>query len=138
VQWNREAELDGDGNVVGFKDTMKVTPSHLLNREQAAQIRSVTTKSGALKFEVHDKLSALVQLAKILGVTPEPLSQTVNNTQVNVSTVNVPGGESALEAARRLAFALRKLQEQAPLLDAATGHAQGEEAIRPNGLPRPF
>jgi hypothetical protein len=30
VQWDREPELDADGNVIGFKDTMKVTPSHLL------------------------------------------------------------------------------------------------------------
>ena len=44
VQWNREPELDSDGNVIGFKDTMKVTPSHLLIREQTAQIKSVTTK----------------------------------------------------------------------------------------------
>jgi hypothetical protein len=72
VQWNREPALDADGNVIGFKDTMKVTPSHLLTREQTAQIRSVTTKSGALKFETYDKLAALGQLAKILGVAPEP------------------------------------------------------------------
>ena len=68
VQWDREPELDQDGNVIGFKDTMKVTPSRLLTREQAAQVKSVTTKSGALKFEVHDKLAALAQLAKVLGV----------------------------------------------------------------------
>ena len=72
VQWDREPELDQDGNVIGFKDTMKVTPSRLLTREQAAQVKSVTTKSGALKFEVHDKLAALAQLAKVLGVAPEP------------------------------------------------------------------
>ena len=102
VQWDREAELDQDGNVIGFKDTMRVTPSHLLTREQAAQVRSVTTKSGALKFEVHDKLAALVQLAKILRVAPEPQSQTVNNTQVNV----IGSGGNALEDLKRLAFAI--------------------------------
>jgi hypothetical protein len=46
---------------------MRVTPSHLLAREQAAQVRSVTTKSGGLKFDFHDKLPALVPLAKILA-----------------------------------------------------------------------
>ena len=107
VQWDREPELDQDGNVIGFKDTMKVTPSRLLTREQAAQVKSVTTKSGALKFEVHDKLAALAQLAKVLGVAPEPQSQTVTNTQVNVGQVNV-GSDNALEDLKRLAFAIEK------------------------------
>jgi hypothetical protein len=125
VQWDREPELDGDGNVIGFKDTMTVTPSHLLTREQAAQVKSVTTKSGRLKFEVHDKLAALAQLAKILGVAPEPQPQTVNNALVNVQQVNFGGGENALESLRRLAFALTKLQQQAPLIEAAASHAKG-------------
>jgi hypothetical protein len=44
VQCDHELELDSDGNLIGSKDTMKVTPSHLLIREQTAQIKSVTTK----------------------------------------------------------------------------------------------
>ena len=119
VQWDREPELDQNGNVIGFKDAMKVTPSHLLSKEQATQVRSVTTKSGALKFEVHDKLAALAQLAKILGVAPEPQSQTVNNATVNVQQVNIGGADNALEAARRLAFALAKA-ERAMALAGAT------------------
>jgi hypothetical protein len=103
---------------------MEVTPSHLLTKEQAAMVKSVTTKSGALKFEVHDKLAALGQLAKILEMTIDPMPGVTNNTQVNVSQVNV-GSDNALEAARRLAFALRKLQDQAPLLEAAASHTQG-------------
>jgi hypothetical protein len=96
VQWNREPALDSDGNVIGFKEAMTVTPSRLLTREQTAQIKSVTTKSGRLKFETYDKLRALAQLAKILGVAPEPHSSRVNNTQVNVAQVNV-GSDNALE-----------------------------------------
>ena len=129
VQWDREAELDKDGNVIGFKDTMRVTPSHLLTREQAAQVRSVTTKSGALKFEVHDKLAALVQLAKILRVAPEPQSQTVNNTQVNV----IGSGGNALEDLKRLAFAIEKVHraQEAGLLEAKPSHAPNAGAGRP-------
>ena len=89
VQWGREPEFDRDGNVIGFKDTMRVTPSHLLTKEQAAQVKSVTTKSGSLKFEVHDKMAALVRLARILGMTIQPAAQTMTNTQVNVGQVNV-------------------------------------------------
>ncbi len=116
VQWDREAELDQDGNVIGFKDAMRVTPSHLLTREQSAQVRSVTTKSGALKFELHDKLPALAQLAKILGVAPEPQPQSVTNTQVNVI-----GSGNALEDLKRLAFAIEKAAraKEAELLEAS-------------------
>jgi hypothetical protein len=64
VQWNREPALDSDGDVIGFKDNMTVTPSHLLTREHTARIRSVTTKSGALKFDTYDKLGALTRLKR--------------------------------------------------------------------------
>jgi hypothetical protein len=112
VQWNREPELDGDGNMIGFKDTMDVTPSHLLTREQTAQIKSVTTKSGALKFETYDKLAALGQLAKILGVAPEPQPRTVSSATVNVQQVNIGGPDSALESLRRLAFAIERIGQE--------------------------
>jgi hypothetical protein len=105
VQWDREPELDGDGNVIGFKDSMEVTPSRLLTREQTAQIKSATTKGGALKFETYDKLAALTQLAKILGVAPEPPPQSVSSATVNLQQVNIGGPDSALESLRRLAFA---------------------------------
>ena len=107
VQWDLEPELDQDGNVVGFKDVMRITPSRLLTKEQAAQVKSVTTKSGSLKFEFHDKMAALVQLARILGVAPEPQSQTVNSATVNVGQVNI-GADNSLEGLKRLAFAIEK------------------------------
>jgi hypothetical protein len=31
VQWNREPELDSDGNAIGFNDTMTVTPSQSID-----------------------------------------------------------------------------------------------------------
>ena len=71
-------------------------------------VKSVTTKSGALKFEVHDKLPALGQLAKVTGLTQDA------TTQVTVNQLNVSQGpETALELARKLAFALASAQRAA-------------------------
>src|ERR1700722_2195068 len=49
VQWDRKAVLAEDGTVVGFRDELIPTPSHLLTVGQAAAVKSITTKSGALK-----------------------------------------------------------------------------------------
>jgi hypothetical protein len=126
VQWDRRPKLDADGNVTGFEDFMVPTPSHLLRADQAAQVRSVTTKSGALKFEAHDKIQALEKLAKILGLYQDAVPSAVTNN-VQVNQVNL-GSDNALEAARRLAFALAKLShmpDAAPLIEG-----QGVEAER--------
>ncbi len=112
VQWDRKPQLDDQGNVVGFIDEMNVTPSHLLTKDAAAQIRSITTKSGMLKVEVHDKLTALRDLAKVLGLLQDAAPPPPSNVTVN--QVNI--GDNALEAARRLAFALEKAAQAAPLL----------------------
>jgi len=126
VQWDRRPVIDADGNVTRFEDVIVPTPSRLLNADQAAQVRSVTTKGGGLRFEAHDKLQALDKLAKILGLFQEspPIStQTVNNVQVN--QVNL-GSDNALEAARRLAFALAKAQQlQSPSPHTVKGQAAG-------------
>jgi hypothetical protein len=114
----------------------RLTPSHVLTREQSAQIRSVTTKSGALKFEFHDKLAALAQLAKVLGVAPEPQSQTVNNTQVNVGQVNV-GQHKTLEGLRQLAFAIelaaRRREADTRLIDGKVSEEPQESASPQTG-----
>jgi hypothetical protein len=123
VQWDREPELDRAGNVIGFKDTMKVTPSRLLTREQAAQVKSVTTKSGGLKFEVNDRLAALAQLAKVLALTPDRMPPG-SNTQVNVGQVNVAAPDNALEMMRRLAFAIAKANQANLLKDGARAEAE--------------
>jgi hypothetical protein len=118
VQWDREPELGGDGNLEGFKDVMKVTPSHLLTKGQASQVKSITAKSGGLKFEVHDKMAALAQLAHILGMTTEHTTQTVTSTQQRVVAAsdffNKIGREYALRE-RRLAdrFATRGMRGRA-------------------------
>ena len=129
IQWDADPVFDDDGNVTGERPVMKITPSRLLTREQATQVRAVTTKSGGLRFEVHDKLGALAQLARILGlVKPEaaPASSTTFNTQVNVG-----GGaqETMLDAARRLAFAIEKAARAQPkptMIDVTPAQSPGE------------
>ena len=116
VQWDREPILDEQGNVQGFRDVMTATPSRKLSRSQAAAVRSVTTKSGALKIDVHDKLAALDKLARALGLFTDsaPVSQSITVNQVNVGEVQ------ALEAARRVAFLLSQASpasEAAPLIE---------------------
>ena len=71
VSWDRKAKLSPEGDVIEIADEIITQPSHKLSRGAAASIKSVTTKSGALKLETHDKLVALRELAKVLGVGSE-------------------------------------------------------------------
>ena len=125
VQWDKRAVLDDDGQVVGFEDIMVVKPSRLMTPDQAASVRSVTTKAGQLKFETHDKFGALEKLAKVLGLyfepTAPPISQSVTLNQMNFN------GDNALEAARRLAFALAKAAQMDQSGQILVSHAVGEE-----------
>jgi hypothetical protein len=125
VQWDRDPLIDEDGTLVGWRDRMEVTPSRLLTREQAAMVRSVTTKSGGIKFEVIDRLTALEKLAKVLGLPLDVTPQTVTNTQVNVAHMNVSGNETALEAVRRLAFAIQKAARVHPSLEGTATLERG-------------
>jgi hypothetical protein len=118
VQWDVESTFDRRGNVTGERPVMKITPSRLLTRDQAALLKTVTTKNGGLKFEVNDQLAALIQLAKMFGMMADPAAATVTNTQVNVGQVNFNGEMNALEAARRLAFALAKAERSITLAGA--------------------
>jgi hypothetical protein len=72
MQWDRVPQFDREGNVLGWRDQVTATPSHFLTADQAAQVRSITTKKGSVTFEVHDKLAALDKLARVLGVYHEP------------------------------------------------------------------
>ena len=130
IQWNRKPKVDKDGNVTGWTKELVVTPSHLLTREQAAMVKSITTKGDGIKFEVNDQLTALAQLAKILGLTADQAPTSVANTQVNVGQVNVVGGgDNGLESLRRLAFAIEKTcrAQEAGLLEAKPSHAPNAE-----------
>jgi len=109
VQWDRQPRLDDDGDVIGFVDELIPTPSRLLTKDQVAQVKRVTRKAGDITFEAHDKIQALEKLAKILGLYQDAAPASVSNS-VTVNQVNL-GGDNALEAARRLAFALAKAQQ---------------------------
>ncbi len=58
IQWDTEPTFDREGNLNGERPILKVTPARLLTRDQAAQVRSVTTKTGSVKFEMNNKLDA--------------------------------------------------------------------------------
>ena len=90
------------------EDVIVPKPSHKLNASKAAAVKSVTTKSGSLKIELHDKLAALEKLGRMVGLFQEAApAANVTVNQLNVR--NDP--EPALEAARRLAFALAAAQK---------------------------
>jgi hypothetical protein len=112
MQWDRVPEFDSEGNVLGWRDQVTATPSHFLTAAQAAQVRSITTKKGSVTFQVHDKLAALDKLARVLGVYHEPPTPA---PAVMVNQLNI-GGDNALEAVRRLAFAIAKAQNTQSLL----------------------
>jgi hypothetical protein len=101
VSWERKAELDQDGNVVGMVDAVVPTASHKLSRDAAAMVKGISTKAGSVKIEAHDKLRALEALAKIEGMGLEssapPPSVTVNNLTVQAG---------AIDDVRRIAFLL--------------------------------
>jgi hypothetical protein len=42
MQWEVEPTFDKQGNVTGERPVMKVTPSRLLTRDQAALLKTVT------------------------------------------------------------------------------------------------
>ena len=127
VQWDKEAIVNSDGDVTGFKHVMQITPSRLLTPEQAAMVKGVTTKAGELKFDAIDRLQALAHLARVLGMVAPDAPNVVNNTQMNIGQVNMTGEQSALEAARRLAFALERAARAGPLVIEAVSHAPDEE-----------
>jgi Terminase small subunit len=133
VQWQRVPVLDADGNVTGFRDEMTPTPSHNLKASAAAAVKGVSAKSGSLKIEMHDKLAALAQLAKILGLSQDAAPST--NVTVNQLNMN-SGPETAFEAARRLAFALAKAQQSGALVAKDPQIIDGESSEAGNYLDR--
>lgn len=125
IQWTTEPILDDDGNVTGLKPKMTLTPSHLMTPAQAASIKRVFMKAGELNVEWNDQLGALEKLAKIEGMYQDGAPSTVNNT---LNQVNI-GSDNALEAVRRLAFAIQKAQHSQPLtIEHAASHAEPEHS----------
>jgi hypothetical protein len=104
AQWDRKSVIGDDGTMRGFRDELTSTPSHMLTSAQAAAIKRVATKDGALTIDLHDKLAALDKLARALGLFQD-LAPAVSSVTVNQVNVGEP---TALDAVRRLAFALAK------------------------------
>ena len=109
VAWDRKAILGPDGTVEGFRDEITPVPSAHPARGTMTAIRSVTTKSGALKIDMHAKKNAMAGLAKILGMTVDatPVQQSLTVNTINVRDVQ------ALEVARRVAFLLSSVETAA-------------------------
>jgi hypothetical protein len=132
VNWDRKAELDQDGNVVGLSDVVTATPSASLTRDAAAMVKSVTTKSGALKLEQHDKLRALEALMRLEGMGERDAAPpvTVNNSLTIQS-------DSALEHVRRLSFMLAAAEQMPRPAPPLTIEAQAVEvASEPPAAPQ--
>ncbi len=119
VQWDRQPRFDAEGALAGWEEVVEITPSKHLTKAQRAAVKTVqrtVRKDGTtLRIDTNGKLEALGLLAKILGLTqpdaaPGP-STTINATQINVAA---GGGETAMDAARRLAFALERAARALP------------------------
>lgn len=128
AQWDKRPVMSPDGEVIEIVDKLLLTPSAKLSPAAAAAIKGVTTKSGSLKVELHDKRAALETILKATGGFPtddSPSSVTVN--QFNVGAVD------AIEAARRIAFALRRGADALPAPSPAPKTIDGEavEIVEP-------
>lgn len=112
ANWKREPVLNADGEVISEGESLVIRDSRDLTPQAAAAIKSVFTKSGRLRVEMHDAKAALVDIVKLLsGSDAQPSGGNVNVTQINV------GGTDALEAAKRVSFLLAaaRSREPAPL-----------------------
>jgi hypothetical protein len=112
--WDRKAKLSTKCDVVGIFDELTIMPSHKLTHDAAATVKSVFTKSGELRVELHDPQPALEKLCKALGIyadaAPPP-------APTNSLTLNI-GGEAAIEHVRRVAFLLAAAENSASTLAA--------------------
>ena len=99
-----------DGEVIGISDRLIVRESSRLSDDAAAAIKSVFTKGGQVRVEMHDKQAALLALAKHLRLFDDPSSP----PRLTVNQVNV-GAVDALEVARRLAFVIEAARQAAPV-----------------------
>lgn len=100
ADWRREAVTNADGEVIEIAETMALKDASAISAKAAAAIKSVFTKSGKLRVEMHDTRAAAAEIVKLLTGSDAQPSQTTNITQVNVGAV------SATDAAQRIAFLL--------------------------------
>jgi hypothetical protein len=112
AQWGPKPTFSPDGDLIGIEEQVRVTPADQLSEAAAASIKGVFAKAGGVRLELHDKRQALVDILKITGAfkddKPPAASLTVNQININ--------GESAIEAARKVAFLIRSAAALAPQL----------------------
>jgi len=115
VDWRREPVLNSDGEVVEIAETIQVKDARAIPAKSRAAIRSVFTKGGALRVDLHDQRAAAEAIVKLLsGKDAQPASVT-NNTTINA--VNV-GQMPAVEAAQRVAFLIAAAARALPTASA--------------------
>lgn len=128
TEWKRIPILDEEGNPTGrFTTDVVSRPSERIDDDALAAIGKVHMVRGDMKIEGMSKLEALDKLAKIEGMYAADAP--IVTTQTTVNQVNI-GEVNALEAVRRLAFALEKAR-QSQLIDVtpAISHAPKTDAV---------
>lgn len=128
VAWERRPIYSAEGDAVGFADEIEARPSHSLTDDVLGAVKSVTTKSGQLKIELHDKMSALEKLMKFHGIGNEPPAA----APVTVNQLNV-GDVSAVEAARKVAYMLAAIQSRGQLIAPEPEPAMVDVTPKPDG-----
>lgn len=128
VDWDRKPVYDAEGNLVEIAEELTVRPARTLSRDAAANVAIVRKFGKQVQVETHSKVNALDKLAKVLGLYQDAGPAIVNNaTQINIGTAPT-AQDNALEAARRLAFAIAKAQQMQALAGPMTiEHAPGAE-----------
>jgi hypothetical protein len=138
AQWDRRAIVNADGEVTGYEEDVRMTPSSKMSAATAASIKGIIAKFGHARIELHDQRQALVDILKITGAfaddKPPPTNVTVNQLNVGVST--------SIEAARKVAFLIRQaaaMQSGPPMIEGKALPSEGsspiEQASDPKGKP---
>jgi hypothetical protein len=107
LNWERRPVVNDAGEVTGYATQFQVKDSAKLTAPQRAAIKAVFSKSGELRVELADKLTALATLIKTLTRKDVPTASSITINQQNVGEV------SALDAARKVAFLLAASRAQA-------------------------
>ena len=108
VDWRREPVLNAEGEVVEIAETMALKDAHALSPKAAAAIKSVFTKAGALRVELHDQRAAAVEIVKLLSGSDAQPASNITVNQVNVGNVD------AVTAAQRVAFLMAAASSRQP------------------------
>lgn len=106
-------------------------PKRTFGADRLAAVQSVANKTGALKVELHGKLTAMNSLAKILGMAldAEP-APTQKNPTINAGEAN------SLEMVRRLGFLFESARFAAPQIEGEPGKSAEPSKQTVEGRPK--